>query len=298
MVLALWAVMDIGTNSSRLLLAEYNRKSGKLQTVRRELRTTRIGFGMKNGNSYLSPEAINRTLQALADFSAVLKNYPVEKVVLLATQAVRGARNQGEFVEKIKVRLGWDLQIISGEEEARLSYLGAMQGLTVTGVPVVIDIGGGSTEVIGKEENGQETYQVHSLPLGALYLWENPLSEEKIQRSLAEGLADFSWPGEVSLVGVGGTVTTVAAVQLGLVHYAAEKVQGLKLSLTELRALYEKLKEMPPKARLQVAGITSGREDIIVAGMQILISIMAYWQVQQITVSDQDLLQGAIIINK
>ncbi|MGI6144336.1 MAG: Ppx/GppA family phosphatase [Peptococcia bacterium] len=295
MVLTLWAVMDIGTNSSRLLVAEYNRESGKLQTFRRELRTTRIGLGMTEGNSYLSPEGINRTLQALTEFSDVLKHYPVEQVVVLATQAVRVACNQEELAEKIKVALGWDLQIISGEEEARLSYLGAMQGLVVTGVPVVIDIGGGSTEFIRKEEKDHKTYQVHSLPLGALRLWENPLSDEKIRRLLAEGLADFSWPQKVSLVGVGGTVTTVAAVQLGLLHYVAEKVQGLKISITEIRALYQKLKEMPPEARLQLAGITPGREDIIVAGLQILINIMDYGQVQQITVSDQDLLVGTII---
>jgi len=297
MVLILWAAMDIGTNSSRLLVAKYDPESEKLSTFRRALQTTRIGLGMKDGNRYLNPEAMNRTLLALAEFSAVLQHYPVKKVVLLATQAVREARNQEELVEKIKVRLGWDLQIISGEEEAKLSYLGAMQGLTVTGVPIVIDIGGGSTEFIRKEEKGNGTYQVKSLPFGALRLWENPLSDKIIQRRLAEALADFSLPEKPILIGVGGTVTTVAAVKLGLTHYAAEKVQGLKISLTEIRALYEKLKEMQPEERLQVAGIPPGRADIIVTGMQILINIMAYWQTQQITVSDQDLLQGVILIN-
>ena len=295
--MALWAVMDIGTNSCRLLIADYDQEAEKLHTLHRALRTTRIGLGMKDGDGYLNLTAMDRTVQALMEYSEVLQHYPIKKVVLLATQALRAARNQKEFKEKIKGRLGWDLEIISGEKEARFSYLGAIQGLAVTGVPLVIDIGGGSTEFICQVDKGNKKYQVHSLPLGALHLWENPLSDDIIQRRLAEALVDFSLPQKVSIVGVGGTATTVAAVKLGLGNYAAEKVQGLKLSYTELKAMYEKLKEMRPEERLQVAGISPGREDIIVSGMQILINIMAYWQAQQVMVSDQDLLQGAIFSN-
>lgn len=286
--------MDIGTNSSRLLIADYEIKTGKIRTVKRALRITRIGEGMNEKNRLMSSPAMQRTLQALAEFSLIIKQYPVKKVCLLATQAVREADNQVELREKIKVGLGWDLRIISGEEEACLSYLGAVQGLKLRGIPVVIDIGGGSTEFIFGEE--KQNFRVLSLALGALRLWENPLPDEKIQDLLSRRLSTFSLPRNISLVGVGGTVTTVAAVQLMLENYEAEKVQGLKLSLAGITDLYEKLKVMPTMERLQVPGITLGREDIIVPGLQILINIMNYGGETQIMVSDQDLLYGVIII--
>lgn len=291
----LWAVMDIGTNSSRLLVADYEKETGRIITVERALQTTRIGAGMNESNRVISPEAIKRTLQALAGFSSLIKQYQVEKLYLLATQAVREACNQAELSGKIKTSLGWELRIISGEEEARLSYLGAVQGLAAEDVPVVIDIGGGSTEFIWREN--KQKFQVLSLPLGALRLWENSLSDEKILALLEKGLQKFSLPAAVSLVGVGGTVTTTAAVRLALASYDAKKVQGLKLSKSEIKSLYDKLKGMQPRERLQVPGITLGREDIIIPGLQILINIMTYWGKTQITVSDQDLLYGVIFAN-
>jgi exopolyphosphatase/guanosine-5'-triphosphate,3'-diphosphate pyrophosphatase len=291
-VLALWAVMDIGTNSSRLLVADCEQKTGKIKAVKRALQITRIGAGMNEENRLISLEAMTRTVQALMGFSLVIKQYPVKKVFLLATQAVREADNQEELVEKIKTSLGWNLQIISGEEEARLSYLGAVQGLVTKGVPVVIDIGGGSTEFILQGE--KQDFQIRSFPLGALRVWENPLADEKIQELLQKGLQKISFPSSISLVGVGGTVTTVAALKLALVNYDAEKVQGLKLTISEIKAFYEKLKVMQPGERLRVPGITPGREDIIVSGLQILINLMSCCGKKEIIVSEQDLLYGVI----
>jgi exopolyphosphatase/guanosine-5'-triphosphate,3'-diphosphate pyrophosphatase len=291
-VSVLWAVMDIGTNSCRLLVANYDRETGKIKAVKRALRVTRIGAGMNKENRLISSEALARTLQALEGFSLLLKQYPLKKVFLLATQAVREAENQEELRGIIKTSLGWNLRIISGEEEARLSYLGAVQGVEMKGVPAVIDIGGGSTEFVLAGE--KQDLQIRSLPLGALRLWENPLVDEKVQLLLHQELPKISFPPAFSLVGVGGTITTTAALKLALVHYDAVKVQGLKLSISEIKSFYERLKAMKPKERLQVPGITLGREDIIVPGLQILLNLLSYCGQKEIIVSEQDLLYGVI----
>ncbi len=320
----MWAVMDIGTNSTRLLVAEYEKQTGRLRVLKRMLKITRIGEGMSADNKTMSSRAIERTIRVLEGFAEMIAAYSVKSVRLVATQAVREAVNQDELVEKIKERLGWTLEVIPGEEEAKLSYLGAVQGLKTARYPLVVDIGGGSTEFLLSEEGqaeherrielgegeGQETeeaevkakgnvkgegLQVRSLSFGALRLLENPVSNAEIEKFLAKGLENFVLPLETSLVAVGGTATTLAAVKLGLVSYDAEKVQGLTLGLSEIKYIYERLQALQPVERLQVPGITPGREDIIIPGLQILGCIMSFLQSTHLTISDQDLLQGLIL---
>jgi exopolyphosphatase/guanosine-5'-triphosphate,3'-diphosphate pyrophosphatase len=308
----MWAVMDIGTNSTRLLVAEYDKQTGQLQVLKRALKITRIGEGMSADNRTMSSRAIERTIRALEGFAEMIAAYsPVDRVRLVATQAVREAVNQDELVKKIKERLGWVLEVIPGEEEAKLSYQGAVQGLKTASPSLVVDIGGGSTEFLlggerypeeekqaelyGRIKLGEGRLQVCSLPLGALRLLENPVSNTEIAKFLVKGLKNFFLPMELSLVAVGGTATTLAAVKLGLVSYDAEKVQGLTLELSEIKHIYEQLQALQPIERLQVPGITPGREDIIIPGLQILLCIMGFLQSTSVTISDQDLLQGLIL---
>lgn len=290
----MWAVMDIGTNSTRLLIADYDKTAGQLRPCKRALKITRIGEGMSKTNRVITPVAMERTINALEDFAGMIAVFPVNKVRLVATQAVREAVNQAELAAKIKERLGWTLEVIPGEQEALLSYQGAVQGLKTAGFPLVVDIGGGSTEFL-LGESGRKM-QARSLPLGALRLLEHPQTDEKIERFLAEQLAGFPFPEPTTaLVAVGGTATTLAAVKLELVTYEAEKVQGLTLPLVEIKEIYRRLHGMRPAERLQVAGITPGREDIIIPGMQILLAVLRFFGRTDLTVSDQDLLQGIIL---
>lgn len=299
------AVMDIGTNSTRLLLADYDGTTGQLHPLKRGLKITRIGEGMHEKNRVMSQLAMGRTIAALEDFAGIITAYPVEKIRLVATQAVREAANQAELKERIKERLGWTLEVISGAEEAKLSYRGAVQGLKAVRSPLVVDIGGGSTEFLVAQDDGAQgsnaamekdrRLQARSLPLGALRLLEHPLSDTALQRILAQGLASFLISSEAPLVVVGGTATTLAAVKLGLLSYDAEKVQGLTISFTTLQEIVQRLEAMEPSERLKVPGITSGREDIIVPGLQILRAVMTYFGRAELTVSDQDLLHGLII---
>ncbi|HHZ16238.1 MAG TPA: Ppx/GppA phosphatase family protein [Peptococcaceae bacterium] len=286
----MWAIMDLGTNSTRLLIASYNPHAARCQTVQRALRITRLGEGMNEQHKVLSAAAMERTVAALEEFAAIISVFPVQGVRLVATQAVREAANREELVEKIKRRLNWDLEVISGVQEAAWSYSGAVQGLKTPGIPLVVDIGGASTEFSVRTE--PQKLQLTSLPLGALRLYEHPRTDAELQRILQEGLAGFAYPRALSLVAVGGTATTLAAVQLEMVDYDADRVQGLMLPLEEIEAIYRRLQVLEPAQRLKVAGITPGREDIIVAGLQILLAIMTFFRQKELTVSDQDLLHG------
>jgi len=232
------------------------------------------------------------TLAALEEFADLIAKYPVQKRFLVATQAVRTAENKAEFVKAVYEKLGWDVEIISGEREAWLSYLGATFNLEEEN-PLVVDIGGGSTEFMFKAADGQ--IAVRSISLGALRLLGNPLTDEELDNFLQEALLGFCPANTaINLIGVGGTCTTLAAVCLKLAPYDPEKVQGHKVSSALAREVYERLAGMPVKERLQVRGMFPGREDIIVPGLQILQAVLRYFGSRALTVSDRDLLYGLI----
>lgn len=290
----MYAIMDIGTNSCRLLLAKKLPK-GQLEILQRELRITRIGEGMSAIQPFIAREAMVRTLAALEEFAGIISQHPVSEVILVATQAVRMAENQAELGKEIQEAFGWELQIISGEREAWLSYLGATRDLGADNYPLVIDIGGGSTEFIRKIANGR--VQARSIPLGALRLQENPLSAGNLDALLAKALEEFTAESDgykFPLVGVGGTCTTLAAVSLGLHPYDPDKVQGSRILLATVQEVYDRLSKMPVAERLKVPGIYPGREDIIIPGLQLLKAILKYFQAAAFTVSDHDLLYGLI----
>lgn len=290
----MYASMDIGSNSCRLLLAR-GQAGSKLQVLESHLRVPRIGEGMNQAQPFIKPEAMLRTIAALEDFAAIIGKYPVRHILLVATQAVRTAANSAELVQAVKSRTGWDLQIISGEREAWLSYLGATRDLGEENRPLVIDIGGGSTEFIRKIAEGQA--KVRSIPLGALKLYENPCDDNQLADFLAamlEGFTRKNGTENLPLLGVGGTCTTAAAVCLGLRPYDPERVQGYKMTADLIRDVHDRLKAMPAARRLNVAGIYPGREDIIVPGLRILLAILRYFNSGSITVSDHDLLLGLI----
>lgn len=301
--LEMWAVMDIGTNSCRLLMARLG-AGGKVETVCRLLRTTRIGAGMNQENKSIHAGALARTMEALAEFSREIKRIPIPaEVILVGTQAVREAENRQRVIDTIKAVLGWQLEVLSGEREAWLSYLGAVQELPEKD-PLVIDIGGGSTELVRRREEGG--LQVVSLPLGALRLYEKPQSHIEISAFLARAIGakhgsawtgnkrhDWNDPG-VPLVGVGGTCTTAAAVKLALQAYDPDLVQGYRMTAEDIRCIYQKLESLRAEERLKVAGIFPGREDIILPGLQILLNIMTFLAKTEITISDHDLLYGLI----
>jgi exopolyphosphatase/guanosine-5'-triphosphate,3'-diphosphate pyrophosphatase len=294
------AAMDIGTNSTRLLIATPEK------IIHQETTITRIGEGLKE-HQLIQDEPLARTIRVLKKYKETLVNYGLDNPgshFLVATSAMRDALNKDEVVAKIKTETGFRVEIISGEREAELSYLGATGDFP--GRNIVIDIGGGSTEVIFQEKNLDDNSQLPnfqsgrtvftSTNLGGVRLKEDPglCKKEKIVELFAERIPSNKNFQDSRLIGVGGTITTIAAVKLALDEYQWEKIHGLKMNLDEIKSIHEKLKALPLDERKKVPGLQPERADIIIYGTKILITFMEEYDFREITASDKDLLFALI----
>lgn len=282
-----YGAVDIGTNSCRLLIAQADAEQG-LHPLHKELDTTRIGEGV-NHSGLISAEAMHRTLLTLSRFQEKMQEYGVEKYRAIATSAVREAHNGDEFVLRAREQSMMKVDIINGETEAGLSYLGVKQGLKLERSPLVVDLGGGSTEFICPEEN-----LLLSLALGAVRATEADMYAAQIGQLLAPlGKIKERFVNR-PLVLVGGTATTLVSVKLGLEEYNAELVHGAALSRSEIGDLYNLLERMPLALRRRLPGLQPERADIINKGALIVLMIVEVLGKKEIIVSESDLLQGII----
>ncbi|MGD0622948.1 MAG: Ppx/GppA phosphatase family protein [Thermacetogeniaceae bacterium] len=293
-----FAAVDIGTNSARLLIARLHNR--QLKPELRTLRMCRLGEGMTRGDG-LQPQAVARTLQALQEFSGLLRLHGIRQVRAVATSAVREASNAALFVEQVRSQTGLPVDVISGEEEAYLSFLGACQSLPGVKQGTVVDIGGGSTEITfpSAPASGHPGHPgaltSRSIPLGAVRLTERPLLLSEILAKLKPALEDLQAMGPVPLIGVGGTITTLAAVDQALPVYDPERVHGYRLPRAAVERILFFLATKTNQERKQISGLQPERADIIVAGTTILWAILGSLEAEQITVSEADLLDGIIL---
>ncbi len=282
------AAMDIGTNSTRLLIATPEK------IIHQETNITRIGEGLKEHN-LIQDIPLSRTIKVLKKYKEKISEYKIEggDYFLVATSAMRDAVNSKEVVERIKNETGLNVEVITGEREAELSYLGATGDFP--GKNVVIDIGGGSSEVIFEDDPTHKlTYT--STNLGGVRLKENLelQQEEKIKELFAEKIPSIQKLKRTSLIGVGGTITTIASIKLGMTEYQWEKVHGLTLKLDEIKEIHNKLEKLSLEERKKVPGLQPERADIIVYGTKILITFMEEYGYDKIITSDKDLLFALI----
>lgn len=284
------AVMDIGTNSCRLIIVDTS--GGRLETVCRRLTTTRIGQGLGEGGRCLTEEGMQRTLAALEDYRRVMAHYLIDEVFLIGTQALREAENGRDFRNRVREALGWELEIISGEREAYLSYLGAVSALPQLKNPVVIDIGGGSTEIMAAKEMG---IQAASAPIGGLRLLEKPRNDPAILQCLVEGWQGFDLPPGSNLVGVGGTATTLGAIYTKMKVYDPEALTGTEMSRQAVQTVLDLLESLSPAQRLQLPGMLPGREDILPWGLHILTVVMDHFRIPSLRICDRDLMYGILL---
>jgi exopolyphosphatase/guanosine-5'-triphosphate,3'-diphosphate pyrophosphatase len=300
------AVIDVGTNSVLLLIAEKtNTASESLLTLREESRITRLGEGMESGKK-ISPDAIQRTIDTLLEYNKLCGECSVETISVVGTEIFRQAGNSQKVIEQIKERTELELQVLSGKEEAEYSFQSA---LPVTSEKedyfIVVDIGGGSTEIIsGKKEN---PVFIESMKMGAVSLYEksihnDPPNETEIElvKSSVRDILKTINPGTVireksQLVGIGGTVTTLAAVHLKLKTFDAATIEGLVLSIDEISNLFHSLCKLSCKERLEMCGMGKGREDIIITGTAILIECMMYLKIGSIIISTKGVRHGFLI---
>lgn len=280
--------IDIGTNSTRMLVAEES--DGHIRSVATGLVITRLGEGI--GSGALLPQAMDRTAGVVDDLCRRARQLGAETVIAVATSAVRDAANRKDFLELVKKRAGLQIRVLSGTEEASYSYLGAMSGLSLDKrLTAVLDIGGGSTELSWQESNRLDTVSVN---MGAVRLTLSGLPRVQVAAAFSPHLKRVRQAGIANLVGVGGTVTTLAAIKQELAVYEPELVHGYCLSSRDVAQIQKKLESMELAERKQVRGLQPERADIIVAGVNILAVVMEGLEIDRLVVSECDLLHGLV----
>jgi exopolyphosphatase/guanosine-5'-triphosphate,3'-diphosphate pyrophosphatase len=294
------AAVDCGTNSIRLLIADL--VDGELREVDRRMTIVRLGQGVDATGAF-APQALERVFAASDDFVAAIRAAGVSRVRFVATSAARDVSNRDEFFTGIRKRFGVDPDIISGREEAELSFRGATTSLDLPAPYLVADIGGGSTELVLGDQTG--VIAAESLDIGSVRLTErhvttdptSPAELAAITRDIDALLDGTTVPlaDARNLVAVAGTATTVAAVALGLPEYDRAAVHHAQLSAVDLRTATTWLTTSTRAARSAVPSIHPGRVDVIGAGALILQNLFNRLPLEALTVSEQDILNGAAL---
>jgi exopolyphosphatase / guanosine-5'-triphosphate,3'-diphosphate pyrophosphatase len=294
------AVIDVGTNSARLLVADVEGRA--VRQVERRSTVTRLGRGV-DLSGRLATEAIEDACAAIAPYMETVGELGVETVDAIATSAVRDAENGGAFVAELRERFALDARVLDGEEEARLTYMGASSEESPRLPTLVVDIGGGSTELIIGEENEIDFHV--SLQAGVVRHSERHISTDPptaleleslaadIRGLIEEGAADA--PDPEAGIAVAGTPTSLAAIELALDPYDPDRVHGHTLALPSIQRMLSQLASVPLAERREIVGLHADRAPTIVAGVVILVEVMRAFGLEQITVSEHDILYGAAI---
>ncbi len=293
------AAIDCGTNSIRLLVADLPPDGGPLSDVTRRMEIVRLGQGVDR-TGVLAPEAIERTRVALADYAAEIERLGAERVRVVATSASRDARNAADFRDMVCATLGVPPEVVTGDEEARLSFSGAVRGLPPAR-NLVVDIGGGSTEFV----TGVSTVdKAVSVDIGCVRLTERHLHTDPpapaevaaatadIEAAVDRALAAVGGAGASRVVGLAGSVTTVVAIALDLPRYEPERIHHAEVSTVDVARVADALLGMAHQQRLAIPVMHPGRADVIGAGALILRVILERAAAPAVVASEHDILDG------
>jgi exopolyphosphatase/guanosine-5'-triphosphate,3'-diphosphate pyrophosphatase len=295
------AGIDCGTNSIRLLIADPGPEAGLVDVVR-EMRVVRLGAGVDR-TGRLAPEALERTRVALADYAAAIRTHGAQRVRMVATSATRDAANRGEFVAMVRAELGADPEVITGTEEAALSFAGAVAGLPgVAGPLLVADIGGGSTELVlggGEAELRSYSMDVGCVRMTERHLRDDPPTPQQVAATVADLRAAIRVAGRhvpleaaATFVGVAGTVTTIAAIALGLERYDADAIHGSVLTAAQVDDVTSLLLRMTHAERAALPVMHPGRVDVIGGGALVLRTLVEATGAAEVVASEHDILDG------
>ncbi len=294
------AAIDIGTNSVLLLVAELCRDDRRLtlRPVVERATITRLGQGVDRTRE-LAPDAIERTLACLKQYGEELRSLGAKRIDAVGTSAMRDARGAEGFRSEAKRLLGIDPRVIGGEEEARLTFIGGLSGIESSGPVSVFDIGGGSTELI-RGDLATRVESAISLNVGSVRLTERHIKSdpptlqelEACRADIERELDGLAGPLEQPLVGVAGTVTTIAAIARNIAPYDGARVHGLTLTLDEVRATSDLLARTPLAERVDLPGLSPKRADVIVAGALLCRVIVERSGAACVTVSDRGVRWG------
>ncbi|MGH2748451.1 MAG: exopolyphosphatase [Actinomycetota bacterium] len=295
------AAIDVGTNSTRLLVAE--EQPGGFRPLDRRMTITRLGEDVDRLRA-LQPEALERTLKTIADYAATCGEYGVERIRVTGTSAVRDARNREEFFAAVRALTGQVPELLSGEQEARTTFRGARSDLKEHGPLLVLDIGGGSTELIFGVD---EPERLVSLDIGCVRLFEKHLKSDpptsaeidalraEVMSHLGRAAKELDVPKGARLVGVAGTNTQLATLKAGTPVYDPEVTHHMSLTHGDVRLLAKRLESLPYEKRKRVRGLDPGRVDVIVAGAEILLCAMEAFDLPEVLVSEKDILDGLVL---
>jgi exopolyphosphatase / guanosine-5'-triphosphate,3'-diphosphate pyrophosphatase len=296
------AAVDCGTNSIRLLIADIDPERTALTDIAREMRIVRLGEGVDR-TGRLSPAALDRTIGALREYAGLIAQASPAVVRMVATSATRDAENAEEFVDRVKEVLGVAPEVVTGDEEARLSFIGATRELTDTPAPyLVTDIGGGSTEfVLGGPEGvwGGRSVDIGCVRMTERHLNSDPPSEAEITAATADidgalELVAAGIPAEraSTLVGLAGSVTTVAGIALGLPSYDPERIHHSRIPAARVHEIATGLLGQTRAQRAAIGVMHPGRVDVIGGGALVLDRIMIRFGFSEVLVSEHDILDG------
>jgi exopolyphosphatase/guanosine-5'-triphosphate,3'-diphosphate pyrophosphatase len=295
------AAFDCGTNSLRLLIADLDRETGEMTELVREMRIVRLGQGVDR-TGRISEESMARTFAALDEYHALVAEHGPTAIRFCATSAARDATNAQDFVTGVEDRLGVEPEVIDGDAEARASFAGVTRVLgEVVGPVLVLDIGGGSTELILGDTSGEvllaESLDIGSVRLTERHLHTDPPTADEVTTLCAD--VDVALDGSRvdpsvarTVVGVAGTVTTVAAGALGLPAYDRDRIHLARLGRDLVHATVDELVAMRIEERRALGYMHPGRADVIGAGALILDRILARTHVAELLVSESDILDG------
>jgi exopolyphosphatase/guanosine-5'-triphosphate,3'-diphosphate pyrophosphatase len=314
------AAIDIGTNTFRLLIAEVlhdtRNNNFSIKEVHSERIITRLGEGMPD-SSILNNNAIDRSINTLKKFSDIISLYHVHHILAVATSALRDAKNSDEFLIKAKKSTGLDIEVIEGDEEAKLTSSGMLIDIPVTKTAFMVDIGGGSTELICMEKALNEDLKaktpklllVKSLNLGVVYLagkymkTDPPLIDDLNQMGdeISQLIMSSVNPFKIKItrdtvfIGTAGTVTALAAITQRLTRYEHDKIHNFKLAVRNVEDIFSAISTVSSEQRAKYLPFEPARLDIIVPGTLILLTLMKVFGLNEITVSNYGLREGILI---
>ncbi len=296
------AVVDIGTNSTRLLIADV--EGGRAEEIERRTTVTNMGRGVDH-TGLLCSEAIEDVCSVIADYTCSYAEMGAERVMAIATSAVRDAVNGEAFVAELRERFELEARLLTGEEEARLTYLGATAHRSDETPTLVFDIGGGSTELIvgsGSEVVFHASLQAGTIRQSERHLTSDPPDPHELEDLAADirNLIDSAVAGGPNgrperAIAVAGTPTSLAAIDQELEPYDPRRVHGYRLGLQRVQRLLSRLAAQPLAERLRVPGLHPGRAPTIVTGTVILVQVMRAFGLDEVEVSELDILHGSAL---
>ena len=296
------AAIDIGTNTTRLLVADVD--GGQIGDIERESRITRLGEGVDERRRLL-PVPIARVRNTLTDYRRTVERLGAERTLVIATSATRDAENGEAFLGEIEWSYGFTTRLLSGDAEALMTYRGVTSGRSVDAGTVIIDIGGGSTELVAGGPNGvgwHDSLDVGSVRLTERFLHGDPPNEEElaacaaaVQALLAERVPDEIRAQTSAAIGVAGTMTSIAALALGLEEYDSEQVHGSRLTAAALGEQLDRLASVPLSERRELRPLDPERAPVIVAGAIIARETLSFFGIDVLEISERDILDGAAL---